>query len=233
MIRTVAILAGIAIAAAPLLAGGPQCTSKKGAKANAGKSCCSTAKTVAASNMPSMRAVVGDKEFYCPMEATKHAAATGQKASYFLEGKEFDSPAELGKAYAARLDEYLTEITTVKYSVGEKYVGCPMTAKSMAKKAGKPVQYQLASQKFESKKNASEAADAARAAADGVEMTAVVGDQTFHCATKAGKVAADTGKPAHYTVGDKTVDCPIQASVMLKMAKVQAALATMGQTKAG
>ncbi len=207
---------------------GAECCSKAGANCpKAGSDCCKA--KLAAANVPLMRCVVGDEVTNCPMEAMKIAEKSGLTPEFYLDDTKYTDPKEAGKAYAARLESFLGEITTVKYVVGSESVGCPKTAGAMAKKAGTAMKYRLAAFDFDAQDDARAAAKRATEAAEKVTMATLVDGKANACPMTAKKAAAD-GKTVAYKIGENSVDCPIKASVMLNMAKVRAALTALEGT---
>ncbi len=195
------------------------CCQKSGDAAKAG---CSEKDAAACKDMPKMSYVVGDKSVCCPMEAEKLASGDKAKIQYRVGEKTFAQQSEAQVELAAALDGYLTKITTVQYAVGDECMACPMSAEALAKKAGKPVQYRLASFNFSDKAMAEKVSAEAKAAAEKVQMQQMVDGKAVSCSGGAA-VAKSDGK-SEYCVGDAKTCCPIQAKTMLAQARVEAAM---------
>jgi hypothetical protein len=193
---------------------------------------CGNGKTLARA-IPAMRYQVGEKTTACPEEAKTLAAEAQAEIQYVVGEKTIATEGEAKQAYAALLATHLEEMTTVKFAVGDECVACPVTAKSMAKKSGKPMQFRLASYNFENEDAAKKAAEAARGAADKVTMKMVVGGKEFCCATTAATVAKADGKSVEYCVGEKRTACDVTASVELALAKINAAQGALDEAMAG
>ncbi len=184
--------------------------------------CCPANAAFAA--MPAIKYRVGTETTDCPKTAGELAKGDKGAIKFVVADKEYADEVEAKKAYATALDEYLKDITTMKYAVGKECVACPMTAESMAKKDGQPVKYRLATFEFADKAKAEKAAVAAKEAADKVAMKWAVGDKSFCCDKMAAEAAQKDGKKVEYCVGDKKLQCPVEASVELELAKIDAAV---------
>ncbi|RMF72150.1 MAG: hypothetical protein D6744_17130 [Planctomycetota bacterium] len=198
---------------------GSNCAAKCGDKAKT----CDVAKAKSR-NIPIIKYRIGDKLTCCPEEAAKLAGDKKDALQYVVGDKIFSNEGEAKEAYAKLLERQLQDITTIKYAVGDECVTCPMTAESMAKKAGKSVHYRVASFDFETREAALKAAEIAKKAAEQVSLKTVVGDKEYRCATAAAETAKAEGKKVEYCVGDKKTCCQVTASVDLALAKLSAAL---------
>jgi hypothetical protein len=148
---------------------------------------------------------------------------------YVVNETEYADKTEAQESYAKVLDEYLGTLTSVRYAVGEKCVNCPMAALALAKDSGEAVKYRVAAFTFADKAAADKAADAARAAADKVEMTMVVDGQETKCDATAKKTCnkstdnATAGKSCEYRVGDTKTCCAATAKVEFTKARIETA----------
>lgn len=207
-------------------AGGDECA--KAAKKDSCSASCSAGgcsdKAFAAAGVPKMRAVVGDKEFNCPLEAAEAAKKANVQPVFYVADVKYTDMAEAGKAYAKQLNGFLAEATAVKYAIGSECTNCPKTAESIAKKAGKPVKYRLASFEFNDQAAAEKAAARAREAIEAIKVEMKVDGKTYTCCDEAGKAAKSCGKSVEYTVAGQSCGCPIQADVVQAMAKIRVAL---------
>lgn len=183
--------------------------------------------------LPEMQYRVGEKTTCCPMEAEK--LANGDKAAirFVVADKTFENEADARKAYAEALEGFLNSVMTVKFAVGEECVSCPMTAKALAQKQGKPVRYRVAAFDFPDEQSAGKAIEAARQAAEKVHLTMKVGDKTFQCPVSADDAAKAEGKPVEYCVGSKASPCKATACVELALARIDAALAELAKAGQG
>ncbi len=195
--------------------------------------------------MPVMYMKVADKTTEYPKEAATLAGGDESKIRYIVADKEYGSKDEAAKVYQTALDEYLTTVTTVRYAVGEKCVGCPDSAAAMAKAAGQPVQFRVASYTFADKAEAEKAATAAREAADKVVLKCVVDGKEMVCepSCKGAKASGATcgakgeptqatagttcnkdGKGCEYVIGELRTPCATTAQIMLVRSKISAAV---------
>ncbi|MFQ5463720.1 MAG: hypothetical protein ACE5E5_13975 [Phycisphaerae bacterium] len=218
------------------------CCAKKGAKVAAAKAGCRKkcgmrGKTVAAkdggcpiakkcdtllASMPHMTFQVGDETTDCPKAAAAMAEEAKKPIAYVVADEKFDNEAKATVKLASLLDAELEKIGTVQYSVKGKCTACPMTAKSMAKKAGAKMMYRVAGWDFADRAAADKAAKAATEAASKVAMEYKVGDETFGCPKKAGARTAESGKTMTYVVGDEETCCSTQAKILVVRAKARA-----------
>lgn len=255
-IRMIATLAGVCMFAAGAYA---QCTDSAKAKEGAGctnaaktasstcsgaavaktvggtcsaKSECSPSAKKAMGMIPKMAYAVGDKTTCCPEEAKKLAGDSG--SIRFVVGEErFDQKPAAMEAYAKLLRNTLTDITSVKYAVGDACVPCPDSAKAMAAKEKKDVVYRVASFDFKCAEMAEKAAVQAREAAGKVAMKMLVGDKEFCCTQTAADVAKAESKQVEYVVGDQATPCDIDAAVKLAQARLEAAILALDSATSG
>jgi hypothetical protein len=199
-------------------------------------------KSLAASGMPVMHYKVGEKTTCCPKAAAEMAKADDATIKYVVSETEYADKSEALQAYAKVLDEYLGTITTVRYAVGEKCVNCPLAAMALAKDSGETVKYRVAGFTFADKAAADKAADAARTAADKVELTMLVDGKETKCDAAAKKTCdksahdatakktcdksaddATAAKTCEYRVGDTKTCCAATAKVELAKARIETA----------
>lgn len=208
------------------------CKSKATAASCADKSaCCKTTMETAAGKItiPAMAYKVGDETVACPGKAGELAKDDKAKIKYVVAGKEYATQTEAADAYAAALDGFLNEMTTVRYSVGDKTMDCPMSAAGAAKEANAQVRYQMASFVFNDKEKAEKAATEAKVAAEKVSMKWKVGDKDFCCSSMAGQAAKKSDQKVKYIVGEQTLECSQEASVALAKARILAAANVLGK----
>ena len=179
--------------------------------------------------LPRIGFKVGDTITCCMKSATEMSKGDSGKVKFVVAEKTYDN---LGQAKGARLkvlEEYYEGLLTVKYAVGDECTGCPLAAKGLAKKCGKPVQYRLATFDFAERAAAEKAAEAARAAGEKVTMTCAVGDKTFTCPKGAAEAAKTCGKKVEYCVGEQKTACETTAKTRLIEARIAAALKTLAE----
>jgi len=179
--------------------------------------------------MPLMKYKYGDQEACCSQQVEKLAAANKDVQVRFVVGdREYSDRNEALAAYEKSLSEYLNQMTTVRYQVGDKCVACPEEAQALAKECGQDVRFRVASFTFADREQAEKAAAAARAAAEKVSMTYVVDGKEYACAHSAEKLAqCEAGgaakKACTYRVAGKETNCRQTAAVELTKAQIVAA----------
>lgn len=198
-----------------------------------GKTCGSDALAKSGSKLPAMLFKVGDKTVCCPEQAKSLAKGDEKVMQYVVADKTYTDEAEATEAYGKALDAFFSEITTVKYAVGDNCMACPMSAKELAQKEGKKVQYRLATFSFNDQETANKAAAAAKEAAGKVEMKMMVGDECVACPVSAKELAQKSGKRVEYVVGEMRTQCDKAAKVELNRARAAAALATIEKAASG
>jgi hypothetical protein len=204
-------------------ADGPVCHHKDSEAAAAQRS-----KLLTAAGAPLMQYKVGDKTTNCPQQAAEWSKDQDAPVRYVLNDTEYSDKLEALKAYQAALEQHLNKMTTVLYAVGDKCVGCPMEAATLAKGAGTTVKYRVASFTFPDREAANRAAQTARAASDKVTMTYVVDGKEYGCDKEAkqtcqSKAGASTVKTVEYKVGDTKTCCEVTAKVQLATERIIAA----------
>ena len=180
-------------------------------------------------DLPRIGFKVGDTITCCMKAATEMSKSDTAKIKFVVSDKTYGN---LGEAKGARLkvlEEYYEDLLRVKYAVGDECTGCPMAAKDLASKSGKPVQYRLAAFDFAEKAAAEKAAEQARAAGAKVRMSWAVGEKTFCCPTTAAKVAKTDDQKVEYCVGEQKTPCEITAKTRLIEARITAALKTLAE----
>jgi len=175
--------------------------------------------------LPKLMYKVGDKEMCCSQAASKLAEDTGTKMMYLVGDKSFDNEGDAKVALTAALEEEIANLKSMQFAVGSDCVRCPITAKSMAKKAGSEVMYRVAGIDFDCKDKAEKALTLVADAADGVKMTYKVGDKSFCCDKMAGAAAKEAHKDMVFVVGEEETPCKTTAQLMLTQAKVHAIIA--------
>jgi hypothetical protein len=204
-------------------------------------------KALHAAGAPLMQYKVGDQTTKCPQEAAKLAAAADgdPKIRYVVDDTEYSHKPEALGAHAKALEAHLAKLSELRYVVGKATLDCPQAATTLAANQHEVVKYRLASFTFEDQAAAQQAADAAREAAEKVQLKTVVdgqevcnaktgqktGDRGGCCAAKGGVAAkksagakdASAGKKCEYVVGNVKTLCEATAKVELAQARILAA----------
>jgi hypothetical protein len=188
----------------------------------AGKSNCSKG-TAGCCAMPTMQYKVGDEVLSCPKAADKLAQEKGAPIVYLVSGKEYSDKNDALKAYADVVEEHLKSVTTVRYMVGDKCVGCPMEARELAKTSGGTVKYCVAGVIFEDQAKADQAAKEAAKAAEAVQMTTLVDGKPYTCDKAAAEACHKSGHKPEYAVGECKTSCRMTARIELAKARIEAA----------
>ncbi len=220
---------------------GPACQAKDGAKAEAktcpaagggAPSCHSGGEKAACGandpsgcckGVPCMKYKVGDKTVCSADEAKTLAKGDAKAIKFVVDGKDYADQGEALTAYSTVLDKFMGDMMKVQYVVGDEVGCCANTAKSIATKSGKPVQYRVAAVTFEKQDQAEKALKAAQAAADKIAMKMVVGGETYACPMEAKTACDKSGKQIEYVIGETKTPCKVTAQVELLKAKISAA----------
>jgi hypothetical protein len=192
--------------------------------------CC--AKSYAAM-LPAMKYRVGDATVECPDKAKELAKGDAKAIKFVVADKSFDDVVAAEKALTSAYETFTTEATTVKYAVGDKCVGCPMSAGELAKKENKKMAYRLASYDFASEDAAKKAVASAKEAAGKVEMKTMVGDKCVGCPVEAKELASKEHKKVEYVVGESKTCCDVEAKMNLAKARALATLAALEKASKG
>jgi hypothetical protein len=184
------------------------------------------ARLLAASGAPLLQFKVGDQTTCCPKQAGEWIKNNDQTQVRYVV--EYTDEAAALKAYQTALEEYLSQLGTVRFAVGDKCVNCPNEAASLAKETGGTVQYRVASFTFADRAQADQAAEAARSAADKPKMIYVVDGKEYTCDKEArqscqAKAGETAGKTCEYKVGDTKTCCETAAKIELTCARIIAA----------
>ncbi|MCO6437375.1 MAG: hypothetical protein J5J06_09840 [Phycisphaerae bacterium] len=172
-------------------------------------------------SLPSMQYRVGDQTMSCPKSAAKMAQDSGKSMQYVVADKTFDNRHDALVELASMLEAEAESMQSMQYAVGDEAVQCPMTAKSMAEKAGKPMHYRVAGVDFESKDQAEKAVQLVKDAAANVKISYKVGEKSFCCDKMAGVEAKKTSDSIHYIVGQTEVDDDAEAKVVLANERIR------------
>lgn len=193
--------------------------------------CCMSGDALAKAGlkMPEMMYQVGDKKVCCPKEAGALANGDLKSVKYVVADKTYVTEAEATDAYGKALESFVADVTTVKFAVGDQCMACPMSAKDLAAKEGKKVQYRLASYNFDDAEVANKVAASAKDAASKVEMKMMVGDKCVSCPNEAAELAKKEGKSVQYVIGETKLECDKAAKIALTKARAQAAVATIAK----
>ena len=175
--------------------------------------------------LPSIKYQIGSEVTGCSYSAAAMAKTAGEPIKYVVGDVVLDSEGEAKVQLTALLEKQLSALTSLRYTVGGDCVGCPVTAKSMAKKANKTMAYRVGGFDFADKTKAETVAKLVATAADGVKMTYDVNGKSFCCDKMAGSSAKETGKPMTFVIGDEKTPCGTSAKLMLTQAKIRAIVA--------
>lgn len=175
--------------------------------------------------LPSIKYQVGDDVTCCPHAAAAMAKTAEKPIQYLIGDTVLKNEGEAKVQLTALLDKELSALTSLRYTVGGDCVGCPLTAKSMAKKANKTIAYRVGGFDFADKAKAETVAKLVATAADNVKMTYDVSGKSFGCDKMAGSSAKEAGKPMTFVVGDEKTPCGTSAKLMLTQAKIRAIVA--------
>lgn len=196
-----------------------------GGCATAAKSCCQDAQAL---KVPAMSYKVGDKVVGCPVEAEKLAKESKATVKFVVGDETFADKTEANVAYTKELNSFVESATsTLKYSVGDECVACPVTAGEMAKKSGSPMRYRVATVDFKTEAEAKKVMAAAKEAADKVEMKIMVGEKCMSCPDSAAEAARKENKKVEYVVGESRTGCNIEARMNLAHARAEAVVAVL------
>src|SRR5690606_16425293 len=151
--------------------------------------------------------------------------ASGQPVIYLVGQQSFEDASEATQAYAAELTSYLDKATRVTFAVDGECIPCPDAASKACSAEGKTMTYRVAGRDFTSAEAAVRAAAMAYAASRQVNVNyAVNGECAGSCEKTAAEKSMATAQPVVYRVGDKETKCDVQASVMLAIARIEAAV---------
>jgi hypothetical protein len=217
------------------------------AKADAQVAC--TGKALVMSGAPLMTYKVGCETTRCPKQAGEWAAKCDKSnVVYVFNGTEYTCKMTASKAWTQALNEYMSQMTSVRYAVGDNCMACPNAAKRLADTSGKKMKFRVASHTFDSKDDAARAAKLAREAASQVTMKMVIDGKEYSCCDTAYKQVADAsscsasgrktakagcdkaggkrvveGKSCEYVLGEMKTACRTTAELELAKARVAAA----------
>lgn len=187
--------------------------------------CSIEGKLALAADLPAMQRKVGDEVTSCPVKAGELSQASGQPVIYLVGQQSFEDANQATEAYAAELTSYLDKATRVTFAVDGECIPCPDAASKACSAEGKTMTYRVAGRDFTSAEAAVRAAAMAYGASRQVNLNYEVGGE---CAGSCEKTAAEmsmaTAQPVVYRVGDKETRCDVQASVMLAIARIEAAV---------
>lgn len=177
-------------------------------------------------DMPMMTYVVGEKETRCSMEAGELASSCETlNVAYKVAGKSFDCQQSAGKAYAAALHNYVDNMTRVSFVVDGDCTSCPFEAGAKSEKTGKAMQYKVGNTTFDCADKAIRAAALAHYQVQQVKLAHAVNGEVTQCSDSFAAAKACSETKATFVVGAKQTECEIEASCLLEMARVEAAIA--------
>jgi hypothetical protein len=113
--------------------------------------------------LPKMTYRAGELETPCFKTAVEKAGDES-KVQCLVGGKSYDCRGDATAALVSLLEQETEQLMTVRMAVGDEYVSCPITAKSMAAQKGTKLSYRLAGLNYETREKAESAAEAVRAA---------------------------------------------------------------------
>ncbi len=175
-------------------------TPSGGTKAKSGNSPChgKSGKTVSAKTSP------------CGKDCDKPCCAKGAKTVAAKAGKKGCCPKK-GKTVAdkggcpieAKTKAVLASMPAIEYRVGSEVIGCSKSAAAMAEKSGKPLEYVIGKENFNSEGEAKIrlASLLEEAATDMQSMQYVAGGKCGRCPMTAKGIAKSTGTKVAYRVG--------------------------------
>jgi len=179
--------------------------------------------------LPRIGFKVGEKITCCMKSATEMSAGDPAKIKFVVADKTYVNQGEAMEARLTVLGKYYEHLLTVEYAVGDECTACPLTAKDLAHKSGKPIRYRLAASDFADKAQAENVAAEARAAGERITMSWVVGEETFCCPGHAGQAAEKNDKKLEYRVGEQTTVCETTAKTRLIETRIAAVLETVAK----
>jgi hypothetical protein len=193
---------------------------------------CPIAKKVKAvlASMPAIKYRVDGDEVCCPECAKALAEKTGKPIEYLVGEEVLTDKVEATARLAAVLDKEAETLQAMQFVAGGKCYGCPVTAKSVAKKTKGTIAYRVGGVDFEKKEYAEKALASIREALAGVKMQYKVGDKTYGCSKMAGAKCKEAGKKMTYMVGTKETCCDKAAKLLLAEARVRTIVETAVQT---
>lgn len=176
--------------------------------------------------LPKIMYRVGDKTTCCAKSAGKIAEKTGEPIQYVIGEEVVTDEIEAKVKLASLLANEMEVMQTLQFTAGGKTMGCPVTAKKVAKDTKTNVAYRVGGFDIADKERAEKAVKLVADAADGVKMSYKVDGYSYCCDRMAGIKAKETGKPIIYVVGDEETPCKKSADLMFTQAKIRAIVAT-------
>lgn len=163
-------------------------TGHKGCSGGCSKDCCKKKGAALASGKSD-----GGKTYPCPL--------TGKPIT------EADCPIR------KRIESVLTSIPAMKYRIGDEVTRCSKSAKALAEKSDKPIEYVVGENVFSSKGDAIVKLTALfENQADELQAVQYVVDgKPYHCGMSAGKVAKKAHKSMIYRVGGVDFEAQVEA----------------------
>jgi hypothetical protein len=178
-------------------------------------------------SLPKLQYKVGDQVMCCSKTAAMIAEKESKPVKYVVGEETFENEGDAEVKLAAVLEAKLAELQGLQYSVAGQHVGCPMTAKSIAKEKKAEIAYEVAGVEFKEQEKADKAISLVSDAVAGVKLSYKVDGRSFCCDKMAGmKVmkVKETGKPMLYVVGEQETPCDKHAKLLLAQAKITAAV---------
>ncbi len=172
-------------------------------------------------SMPAMSYRVDGEVTRCSKSAASMAEKAHKPVEYVVGEKVLTDKGEATAKLVSLLDEEAESLQSMQFVAGGKCHGCPMTAKSVAKKSKTSVAYRVGGVDFDKKENAEKALEAVHAAAAAVRVSYKVDGKSYCCDKMAGASAKKTGKKMLYVVGDEETGCEKTANLKLAEAKIR------------
>jgi hypothetical protein len=198
-------------------------TAAHGTGSGGNSGCCSKGKAKALlASLPAIQYRVGEETTSCSKQAQSMAKANGGSIQYVVGEEAFSTEDEAKAKLLNAIEEQIKTLQTVRYQVGDEYMQCPMSARKAAAAKKAAMAYSVAGFSFDDQAKAEKVAARVKEAVESVKLQYKVGDETFCCDKKANERSKETGKPVHFLVGDKELDCPTDAMRLFAEAKVAA-----------
>lgn len=180
---------------------------------------------------PRMKFRIGCETLSCPGNAEVLAKARGEPVRFVVGDREYTDRNEAMSAWAAALDRYCEELTTVRYAIGDQTVACPKSAEKLAQEAHGQVRFRVAAYEFEDRAKAEQAARCAREAAAKACVAPTAAESKACDKSAARKAACDKSAAQAGGVAGKACDkagagqacCQVTAKVELARARIDAA----------
>jgi hypothetical protein len=217
--------------------GKPGCAGAKEAQAGcakgaqlAGDKCCAKSKAHAVlASLPAMKYRVGEETTCCGKTAEKMASDSGKPMLYVVGEETFEKRPDAIVKLTAVVEQKVSEMQTIQFSVSGQCYQCPMHAQAAAQSASAKVMYRVGGVDFESKEHAEKALKLVKEAVGNLHATYKVNGTSYHCDKMAGQAASTAGEKMVIVVGDKETCCNVEAAMFLAEAKMRTVVETATQ----